>query len=119
MLILIHCQILAGVIAINLSGETFGLIYRETSSGFVFGLIGTMLGWLAWWGAVEPLPALEDTPDESTDEGAAVVECGICLQNVLPDVRVECQCGRFFHSGCYQARKSVYTGDPSRCPVCN
>ena len=118
-LILIHCQILAGVIAINLSGETFGLIYRETSSGFVFGLIGTMLGWLAWWGAVEPLPALEDTPDESTDEGAAVVECGICLQNVLPDVRVECRCGRFFHSGCYQARKSVYTGDPSRCPVCN
>ncbi len=117
-LILLPCQVLAGVIAINVSGEPFEVIYKETSSALIYGLLGTMVGWLAWWGAVEPLPMVKPNTEEPEDEGAAVVTCGICMQNVLPDVRVECPCGRFFHSGCLQARMSVYTGDPSKCPVC-
>ena len=77
-----------------------------------------MTGWLAWWGAVHPLP-IRAPQETEAEEAVALVNCGLCGHTVLPDVRIECACGRFFHSGCYGARMAVYTGDPDLCPVCN
>jgi hypothetical protein len=118
--VLLPCMVLAVVIAMFSAGESFGTVYRDTTAGLIFALVGIMIGWLAWWGAVEPLPLSIATAEEAPDEGVAVVSCGLCSQNVLPDVRAECPygCGRFFHSGCYQARISVYTGDQSLCGIC-
>ncbi len=101
-------------------GEKAGVVYSESVSGFIMGLIGIFVGWLAWWGAVEPLPAV--AAEEKVEEAAVVsVKCGICGGDVAPEVRTECpyRCGRFFHTGCYQARVSVYRGDPRFCAVCN
>ena len=81
-----------------------------------------LMGWLAWWGPVEPLPVT--APRQVVEEQAAsvaLVPCGICGGGVAPDVLQECvhRCGQTFHKGCYQARMSVYRGDPRFCGVCN
>lgn len=87
--------------------------------GLVFGMGGSLLGWLAWWGAVEPLPAVIAQKEEAP-QAAVLVQCGICGQPVDPSVRTECvhRCGQFFHQGCYKAKTSVYRGDRSLCAVC-
>ena len=86
----------------------------------ITGFLGVFIGWLAWWGAVEPLP--EHTPKvEAAQEAVALVSCGICGGSVTADVRTDCpyNCGKHFHSGCYQARVAVYRGDDRFCAVCN
>jgi uncharacterized ubiquitin-like protein YukD len=118
--VLVPCVVLAFTLANRIAGGTTQDIYAQAVAGLVFGLVGVMVGWLAWWGAVDPLP--KRTEEETAVEDAvAVVDCGLCGQNVLPDVRAECPyaCGRFFHSGCYRARVAVYTGDPRKCAICS
>ncbi len=95
-------------------------LYRESVAGFVGGLVGIFMGWLAWWGGVEPLPASEKA--ETIAEAQVVaVNCAICQGSVTPEVRSDCPygCGHVFHSGCHQARLAVYRGDPRFCAVCN
>ncbi len=101
-------------------GDSAAQVYSDSISGFVFGMVGIFVGWLAWWGAVEPLPAKAEEVAQ-VQETVVAVPCGICGQDVLPDVRTECGygCGQYFHSGCYQARVSVYRGDPRSCAICN
>ena len=119
--VLLPCVVLALVIAMYISGDALTEVYRETAAGLIFGLVGVMTGWLAWWGAVEPLPIRNTVIEETVEEGAAVVACALCGQNVLPDVRTECPngCGAFFHTGCYRARVSVLPHGESPCPVCS
>ena len=111
------CLILAFTLANRLG--TGSDIYAHGVAGGVFGLVGVMVGWLAWWGAVDPLPVRSEE-ETAVEEAVAVVDCGLCGLNVLPEVRAECPyvCGRFFHSGCYRARVAVYTGDPRQCAIC-
>jgi uncharacterized ubiquitin-like protein YukD len=89
--------------------------------GVLAGSVGVLVGWLAWWGPVESLP--EKVEDEAVQEAQAVatVQCAICGLPVGPEVRQECphRCGRWFHSGCYEARMSVYRGDPGVCGICD
>jgi hypothetical protein len=82
------------------------------------GLFGVMLGWLAWYGAVEPLPKPTPAAQRLQDAAHAAVPCGICGGPVTPDVKTECvfACGRSFHSGCYKARQSLSRADG--CAVC-
>lgn len=103
------------------SGTEFAILYRESVAGLVAGLGSVLLGWLAWWGPVEPLPAADDKPMEQQAQAVATVPCAICGGSVTPDVRQECPhgCGRYFHVGCYQARLSVYRGDGTRCAICD
>ncbi len=99
---------------------TFEAILRDVAPGAITGFLGVFIGWLAWWGAVEPLP--EQAPViEAAQEAVAVVSCGICSGAVTAEVRTDCpyNCGQHFHSGCYQARVAVYRGDRRFCAVCN
>jgi len=90
--------------------------------GVFAGMVGVLVGWLAWWGPVEPLPAVQEQDAAVQDtQSMATVQCAVCGLAVGPEVRQECphRCGRWFHSGCYEARMSVYRGDPAVCGICN
>ena len=117
--VMVPSLMLAFVIAARLADLEADALKFFAVSGLAWGMVGVMLGWLAWWGAVDPLP---ERPDEdlAVEEVAAVVDCGLCGQDVAPDVRTECAygCGRFFHTGCHRARVAAYTGDPSECAAC-
>ena len=102
--------------------DPFRTVYTETVGGLIFSFVGVMVGWLAWWGAVEPLDdSLLGGEEAAAEEAVAVVQCAICGLDVKSDVRTECPyaCGRYFHSGCYRARLSVYRGEPTQCAICN
>ncbi|MBM4367029.1 MAG: hypothetical protein FJ102_12520 [Deltaproteobacteria bacterium] len=105
---------------VPISGELFFQVYADSLVGFILGVVGVFLGWLAWWGAVEPLPPREVVVQEQAAQVAAVVPCGICGQPVDPSVRTDCQhaCGKVFHQGCYRAKAAVYRGDKAKCAVC-
>jgi len=118
MAVLVPCVALAFTLSDVLGSIDDADFYSQAMAGVLWGCIGVMTGWLAWWGAVHPLPIRTQVETE-VEEAVALVDCGLCGNNVVPDVRVECACGRFFHSGCYGARVAVYTGDPSLCPVCS
>lgn len=102
------------------NGARFLDVYADSLPGFILGIVGVFLGWLAWWGAVEALPPREVQVVEQLATTVAVVPCGICGQGVNPDVRAECQyaCGQVFHAGCYRAKLAVHRGDKSKCAVC-
>jgi len=116
----VPCIVLALALAASLSGDPVAEVFKEGFASLVFGMIGVSFGWLAWWGAVEPLPDRKVTEEQAAEETVAVVDCGLCGQVVQPDVRAECvyRCGRFFHTGCLRARISVYTGEDDQCAVC-
>ncbi len=102
---------------LSATGPEYGL--AQGSAAALFVLVGALIGWLAWWGAVEPLPVavVETAPAETS---VAVVPCGICGEDVGPEYRVECgyRCGRFFHTGCQTHRLAVYSGADDQCGLC-
>lgn len=96
-------------------------MYWQGAPGILLGMIGVFVGWLAWWGGVEPLPTAQEAQAETAQtQVAAVVNCGICGLGIEQKVRVECQyaCGQHFHQGCLKAKTSVNRGDGSKCAVC-
>ncbi len=122
LIVLFPTMFLALAIAVAIGDASLTTAYSETVAGMIFGLVGVMIGWLAWWGAVEPLPnqGLGQQSVDDAGEAVALVECGICGQGVKNEVRVDCVygCGRFFHSGCYRARMSVARIDDGSCSIC-
>jgi uncharacterized ubiquitin-like protein YukD len=103
------------------SGDELRTVVEESVGGFFMGMAGVVAGWVAWWGAVEPLP--ERTAEEAVLVQAAVVTvpCGICSLEVTPEVRTDCPhaCGQSFHTGCHNARLAVYRGDQRFCAICS
>jgi uncharacterized ubiquitin-like protein YukD len=95
-------------------------VYRESVPGLILGMLGVFTGWLAWWGAVEPLPARQQQQVEAAPQVTSTVPCGICGQGVEQKVRMECPyaCGQYFHQGCHKAKVAVYRGDRSKCAIC-
>ena len=90
-------------------------------SGLVSGLFGVTLGWLAWYGPVEPLPELKVMTATVSAAGPQVLPCGVCggqVDMANPEVVNTCSfgCGKVFHVGCLVAKQSVYQGDG--CSVC-
>lgn len=94
--------------------------YQDGAPGIVLGMVGVLLGWLAWWGGVEPLPPREVVQAEKAAQTTQLPACGVCGLAVDPTVRADCVhgCGQVFHSGCYKARQAVYQGSAGRCAVC-
>jgi len=108
---------LAGLAAVPLGAEPLSSLGVALATALIGGAMGVLLGWLAWFGAVEPLPKVTQ---KEVREGEAKVTwpCGICGGPVTPDVKADCrfQCGRVFHVGCYNAKAAL--GDPTTCAVC-
>lgn len=84
---------------------------------FIAGVIGLLVGWLAWYGAVEPLPKVTRREVESAVANVTF-PCGICGGQVSQDVKADCVfgCGRVFHRGCYEAKQAL--GQADGCAVC-
>lgn len=118
LLVFLPMFLLVGAPALLLGGVDPMALAVALLPGFVVGLFGVLLGWLAWYGAVEKLPERVEAHIKA-EEAQAVYNCGICGLPVTPDVRADCkfQCGQVFHSGCYAARMSV-SQPGGGCPVC-
>lgn len=95
-------------------------VYSEAVPGLITAMAGVLMGWLAWWGAVEPLPERREAHQEAAEEVEQAVPCAICGQPAAADVRMGCQyhCGKVFHTGCYNAHVAVNQGEPNLCKVC-
>ena len=110
-------MVLAAVGAVVGGGTPMELVF-VVGSAVISGAFGVLLGWLAWYGSVEPLP---ETTLKEVQEAEALVTwpCAICGNPVTPEVKAECRfaCGRVFHQGCYQARNAL-APDGSTCAVC-
>lgn len=119
LLVFLPLLLLAGAPALVLGGASVADLALALGPAFIAGTFGVMLGWLAWYGAVEPLPA-SATQAKVVQQAVAQVTwpCGICGQAVSQDVKADCvyQCGRVFHAGCYKARQAL--GDGTGCAVC-
>ncbi|MFT5585467.1 MAG: hypothetical protein ACI9VR_003059 [Cognaticolwellia sp.] len=102
-----------------LMGAEPSALQVQGAIGMGFSLAGVLFGWLAWWGAVEPLERLP-APVKVIQANEVVHTCAICNGQIELSVLSECQyrCGRVFHSGCYSARIAVYRGDPNNCGIC-
>ncbi len=96
-------------------------VYARAVPGFVLGVGGVFLGWLAWWGAVEALPPRVVQQVEKQAVQETLADCAICGQPVAVDVKHPCAygCGKVFHAGCQRAKAVTYRGDQGRCAVCN
>lgn len=106
---------------VKFGGITVHQAYDEGVPGLILGMLGVLLGWLAWWGAVEPLPPREQVEAEAAPpREEAALPCGICGNPVDPSVRHGCVhgCGQVFHAGCWRARAAVHRGDPGACIAC-
>jgi uncharacterized ubiquitin-like protein YukD len=117
--LVLPCLALALTISALSDGAGSGSPFADAIACIVFGIVGVMIGWLAWWGAVEPLPSQTVVEADVQEEGATVVACAICGTDVLPDVRTGCDyCGRYYHTGCYGARLAVDSGVSAKCESC-
>lgn len=119
LLVFLPLMLLAGVPAFAMGTAGFTELLFALGPAFICGVLGVMLGWLAWFGAVEPLPEAVVKAKEVKQAAAEVTwPCGICGQAVTPDVKADCVfgCGQVFHAGCYKARQSL--GAEGGCAVC-
>lgn len=111
--------LVAGVPALAIGAVSSDLALA-LGSAFIGGALGILLGWLAWYGAVEPLPAV--APKEAKEAEERVTwPCGICGGPVTIDVRANCAfgCGRVFHQGCYAAKNALVDAEGNKsCAVC-
>jgi hypothetical protein len=107
--------ILAGLPA-GLFGAGGTALLMALSPAVIGGFLGIVLAWLAWAGAVEPLPAR--VVAQEAEVAAQVWTCGICGGAVTEAQRADCQyrCGRVFHAGCYKARQALTS--EGGCAVC-
>ena len=82
-------------------------------------VIGSLLGWLAWWGQAEPLPP-EMVAARVVVARTEHPPCAVCALPVEPEFRQDCgyACGKVMHVGCYKARQSMFRGDRTTCAVC-
>ena len=110
--------VMAGVPAVLIAHATPQELATSLVPAALSGIFGVILGWLAWYGAVEPLPKILPQHQQKGPLVVQTVPCGICGLPVTPDVKADCKyaCGRSFHVGCYKARESVNRTDA--CSVC-
>lgn len=106
------------------SGQGAGTVLGEASPGLVASILGSVIGWIAWWTPVEPLPiAAEAVQERGAEPGAraeSAVACGLCGGGVEASVRTACPCGSGvqFHRGCFNARRAVAQDDGESCAFC-
>ncbi len=105
-------------------GANPGEVAKEVAPGWILALIGALVGWLAWWGAVEPLPPRQEVEASSTEAASETHAgaCYICQGPVEANVAMPCRhgCGMIFHIGCYQARAAASGRvEEGQCEICH
>ncbi len=104
------------------TGAGLGTAFIDAAPSFLTGLAGVLIGWLAWWGPVEPLPEGAGVVEQviEAQPAQAVASCAICSLPVGADVMLRCPngCGAVFHTGCHRARASLAREGEYRCPSC-
>jgi ribosomal protein L37AE/L43A len=92
---------------------------RRMIPGMISGIVGILISWLAWWGAVERLIRKKKEVTEE-EEQQTQHTCVICGGAISTNVLTNCvhQCGRTFHKGCYTASATAYRGPEGFCHVC-
>jgi len=102
-------------------GLQFGDLVVGNVAGIASALGGAVIGWVAWWEAVEPLPdSVRNQEGISTATEAHVKpSCFLCGGLVDDSVKAACPygCEKVFHTGCYQARASL-SNDEDNCGMC-
>lgn len=98
-------------------GDTFAeQRWLVTAFALMGGSLGIFVGWLAWYGPVEPLP---ETVTMAEAAGSTVtLPCAVCGGEVTRELLAPCAfgCGRVFHQGCLRTRQSLHNG--AGCAVC-
>jgi hypothetical protein len=87
--------------------------------GVVSGVVGLLISWLAWWGAVERLiRKKKEVVQEQVQQ--TQFTCAICGGVIKPAVLVSCihKCGRNYHKGCFTANKIANRGVKVQGHVC-
>jgi uncharacterized ubiquitin-like protein YukD len=120
MFLVVAITFVAFLTPVIVNEASFLEVYAGALPGFVLGVVGVFMGWLAWFGAVEALPPKAVQVVEEKAKVVEVVPCGICGQPVEGAVRADCGhgCGKVFHAGCQRAKASTYRGDARKCAVC-
>ncbi len=106
-------------------GLSLGFPVGELLAGNLVGMVaapaGALVGWIAWWEAVEPLPeSVRNQEGISTATAAhALPPCSLCGGLVEEAVKVGCPygCEKVFHTGCFQARSSL-NKEEDNCGLC-
>ena len=99
------------------------IYFTRMFPGMITGFVGTVISWVAWWGAVEPLNKKQQ--EEIKEEAAKdLPKCAICGGPVAAHVLVRssnnCRtCApNVFHQGCYTAKLTAYYGPEGHCKIC-
>lgn len=102
-------------------GLSVGDLATSNVAGGAAMVLGAVIGWIARWEAVEPLPegVVAAKGEEAQVQGVAAPICGLCGGEIERAYLHTCPygCDKTFHTGCFQARMAV-GGDPSSCNVC-
>lgn len=102
-------------------GQGAGTVLGEASPGIIAAVLGSVIGWLAWWAPIEALPesARQDSGIASAAEEVQAA-CGLCGGAVEKAVQKACpySCGKLFHRGCYQARLAAAGSSDEACGLC-
>lgn len=109
----------AGVAPLALASSAPADLALAMVPGLFVGIGGVLMAWLAWFGAVEPLPKqVLQVVAMAVQQQNAVLQCAICSQDIAEEVRQDCvfKCGRVFHSGCYRSRQAM--APPGTCAIC-
>ena len=99
-------------------------VLLESSPGVVAVFLGSLIGWIAWWAPIEPLPARVRAESGISTAASEDVEalCGLCGGVVERAVQVPCPCGNgiLLHRGCFNARRAVvaYNQSDDVCAFC-
>jgi len=103
-------------------GQGAGTVLAESSPGVIAALLGALVGWIAWWAPIEPLPERVRTESgiETYSEDQIQAACGLCGGAIEPSVQMACPCGSGvqFHKGCFNARRAVAYSEDGSCAFC-
>lgn len=91
---------------------------RRMLPGIITGMVGLLISWLSWWGAVEPLIKRTAVVREVVQQETVRI-CVICGGGVAPEMLTHCSHGQPCHKGCYTASATAYRGPEGFCHVCN
>ena len=116
--LLLYIMVLAPCYFVSLLVPVDEGFIRRMLPGIITGIVGLLVSWLSWWGAVEPLIKQKKKVQEIVQK-EVVQTCVICGGGIATDVLTHCSHGQSCHQGCFTASATAYRGPEGFCHVCN